>query len=147
MPQIEYAFLADAAEVQPGQKFHVLGGGVTRIAGPTMPFQHPHLALVVGIRLTASERSKEHELEFVLLAPDGATVTASSGRIVAHGPRDTEDVVLTIAVDMWNLTLATPGQYSVRVLLGGTERKRLPLDVVQTAAQTLDPVPEQRYLA
>jgi hypothetical protein len=26
MPEIEYAFLADAAEVQPGQKFHVLGG-------------------------------------------------------------------------------------------------------------------------
>ena len=28
MPDIEYAFLADAAETQPGQKFHVLGGGV-----------------------------------------------------------------------------------------------------------------------
>jgi len=143
MPQIEYAFLADAAEVQPGQKFNVLGGGVTRIAGPTVPFQHPHLALVVGIRLTAAERNKEHDMEFVLLGPDGTPVTTSSGRIVAHGPPDPNDLVLTIALDMWNLTLSAQGDYSVRILIGGTERKRLPL----TVAQSPEPLPEQRYLA
>ncbi|MGZ8514155.1 MAG: hypothetical protein ACXWXA_03850 [Candidatus Limnocylindrales bacterium] len=31
MPDIDFAFLADAAETVPGQKFHVLGGGVARI--------------------------------------------------------------------------------------------------------------------
>jgi hypothetical protein len=143
VPQIEYAFLADAAEVQPGQKFHVLGGGVTRIAGPTMPFQHPHLALVVGIRMAPAEKNREHDMEFVLLAPDGTTVTASTGRIVARGPADPDDVVLTIAVDMWNLTLRAPGQYSVRIMIGGTERKRLPLTVMQSR----EPVSEQKYLA
>jgi hypothetical protein len=143
MPQIEYAFLADAAEVQPGQKFNVLGGGVTRIAGPTLPVNHPHLALVVGIRLTTAERNREHDLEFVLLGPDGTRVAGSSGRVVAHGPPDPNDLVLTIAVDMWNLSLPALGDYSVRILIGGTERKRLPL----TVAQAREPVPEQRYLA
>ena len=37
MPEIDYAFLADAAETQPGQKFHVLGGGITRIGGRNVP--------------------------------------------------------------------------------------------------------------
>jgi hypothetical protein len=143
MPEIEYAFLADAAEVQPGQKFSVLGGGVTRVAGPAIPLQHPHLALVVGIRLTTVERNREHDLEFTLLAPDGSRVTTSSGRIVAHGPPDPGDVVLTIAVDMWNLVLPVQGEYSMRILIGGTERKRLPLVV----AQAREPLPEQRYLA
>ena len=72
MPEIDYAFLADAAETQPGQKFHVLGGGITRIGGRTFPLRHPHLALVVGLLVTAPETDREHELRIVLLDPDGA---------------------------------------------------------------------------
>ena len=72
MPEIDYAFLADAAETQPGHKFHVLGGGITRIGGRTFPLRHPHLALVVGLLVTAPETEREHELRIVLLDPDGA---------------------------------------------------------------------------
>ncbi len=143
MPEIEYAFLADAAEVQPGQKFHVLGGGVSRLSGTTLPFQHPHLSLVVGLRLSSTERNREHDLEFVVTAPDGATVTSSTGKVVAHGPHDPSDVILTLAIDLWNLTLASTGEYSVRILVGGSERKRLSLLVTQTR----ETAPEQRYLA
>ncbi|MGD0862896.1 MAG: hypothetical protein ABSA21_09045 [Candidatus Limnocylindrales bacterium] len=143
MPEIEYAFLADAAEVQPGQKFHVLGGGVTRLSGPSIPFQHPHLSLVVGLRLAATERNREHNLEFILTGPDGSPVTASSGRVVAHGPADPNDVILTLAVDLWNLTFASQGEYTVRILVGGSERKRLGL----TVAQSREPAAEQKYLA
>ena len=49
MPDIDFAFLADAAETVPGQKFHVLGGGVARIGGRRFPLRHPHLALVIGL--------------------------------------------------------------------------------------------------
>jgi len=49
MPDIDFAFLADAAETLPGQKFHVLGGGVARIGGRSFPLRHPHLALVIGL--------------------------------------------------------------------------------------------------
>jgi hypothetical protein len=143
MPDIEYAFLADAAEVQPGQKFHVLGGGVSRLSGPALPFTHPHLSLVVGLRLSAKERNREHELEFLVTAPDGSRVASSSGRVVAHGPADPNDVVLTLSVDLWNLTLAVAGEYAVHILVGGAERKRLAL----TVTQNRDAVPEQRYLA
>ena len=143
MPEIEYAFLADAAEVQPGQKFHVLGGGVTRVSGPALPFRHPHLSIVVGLRMTTVERNREHDLGFVLTAPDGTEVSSSSGKVVTHGPPDPNDVILTIAVDMWNLTLAAAGEYSVRVLVDGSERKRIPLQVTLTH----ETMPEQRYLA
>ena len=143
MPEIEYAFLADAAEVQPGQKFHVLGGGVTRVSGPALPLRHPHLSLVVGLRLTTVERNREHDLAFVVTAPDGAEVTSSSGKVVTHGPAEPSDVVLTIAIDLWNLTLPVAGEYSVRVLVDGSERKRIPLQVTQAR----EAIPEQRYLA
>lgn len=144
MPEIEYAFLADAAEVQPGQKFHVLGGGVTRVSGPALPFHHPHLSLVVGLRLTTVERNREHDLAFVVMTPDGSEVSSSSGKVVAHGPPDPSDVILTIAIDLWNLTLSVAGEYSVRILVDGSERKRIPLQVMQAREAA---TPEQRYLA
>ena len=71
MPDIDFAFLADAAETIPGQKFHVLGGGVARIGGRRFPLRHPHLALVIGLQVTAPETDREHEIRFVLLDPDG----------------------------------------------------------------------------
>ena len=52
MPDIEYAFLADAADARPGQKFAVIGGGVTRLGGAQFPLRHPHLALVCGLTVT-----------------------------------------------------------------------------------------------
>jgi hypothetical protein len=143
MPEIEFAFLADAAEAQPGQKFNVLGGGISRLSGPSLPFAHPHLSLVVGLRLTAQERNREHEIGFLITAPDGSSVAESTGRVVAHGPADPSDLVLTLAVDLWNLTLATAGEYAVRIMVAGSERKRLPL----TVSQNREVQPEQRYLA
>ena len=74
MPDIDFAFLADAAETVPGQKFHVLGGGIARIGGRKFPLRHPHLALVIGLQVTAPETEREHEIRFVLLDPDGAEV-------------------------------------------------------------------------
>ncbi len=55
MPDIDFAFLADAAQARPGEKFHVLGGGVSRLAARVFPFRHPHLALVIGLSVTAPE--------------------------------------------------------------------------------------------
>ena len=97
MPEIEYAFLADAAETPPGQKFHVLGGGIARIGGRTFPLRHPHLALVVGLLVTAPETEREHEIRFVLLDPDGGEVAGATGSLtrarLARRPRQHPDVL------------------------------------------------------
>jgi hypothetical protein len=127
MPDIEYAFLADAAESQPGQKFYVIGGGISQIGGRTFPLRHPHLALVVGMLVTAPETERPHELRFILLDPDGGEVAGATGSLVAHRQSDGRDATLTFAIDLWNLTFPGPGDYSFRILVNGSERKRLPL--------------------
>ena len=97
MPEIEYAFLADAAETPPGQKFHVLGGGVARIGGRAFPLRHPHLAVVIGLLVTAPETEREHEIRFVLLDPDGARGRRRDrqpdGPRLARRPRQHPDVL------------------------------------------------------
>jgi hypothetical protein len=126
MPDIEYAFLADAADARPGQKFAVLGGGVSRLGGPQFPLRHPHLALVVGLLVTSPELGAEHELRFVLLTPAGEEIATASATILANGPTDGRDTILTFSLDLWNLTFPAPGDYSIRILVDASERKRLP---------------------
>lgn len=132
MPEIDFAFLADAAETVPGQKFHVLGGGITRLGGPTFPLRHPHLALVLSLTVTAPELDREHELRFVLLDPDGGEIAGATSQIVAHGSPDGRDTNITFSIDLWNLTLPAPGDYSFRILVNGSERRRLPLIVARS---------------
>ena len=131
MPDIEYAFLADAADARPGQKFAVIGGGVSRLGGPQFPLRHPHLALVCGLMVTTPELGAEHELQFVLLTPEGKQLSNATAKILANGPPDGRDSVLTFSLDMWNLSFPAPGDYSIRILVDGSERKRLPLVVEQ----------------
>lgn len=133
MPEIDFAFLADAADARPGQKFNVLGGGVTRIGGPTFPLVHPHLALVIGMTVAATELGQDHELRFVLLSPGGAELSRAEAQIRADGfASGAGDTPVTFALDLWNLTFAEPGEYSFRVMVGGSERKRLALTLERT---------------
>ena len=134
MPDIEFAFLADAADARPGAKFSVLGGGVDRIGGQSFPLTHPHLALVIGLIVTTPEMRDEHVIRFLLLDQRGHEMTSGTANIVAHGENDGRDTVLTFAVDLWNLTFPLPGDYSFRLLIDGSERKRLPLNITQLGA-------------
>jgi hypothetical protein len=131
VPDIEYSFLADAADARPGQKFAVIGGGIARLGGPTFPLRHPHLALVVGLRVTAPELGSPHLVRFLVMTPSGATLSEAEATITASGGGDGRDTVMTFAIDLWNLSLPEPGDYSIRILIDGSERKRVPLFVEQ----------------
>lgn len=134
MPQIDYAFLADAADARPGQKFSVLGGGVSRLGGPRFPLRHPHLALVVGLAVASDEVGSEMELRFTVLTPSGTDMANAQATIVAGGREGDRDSVLTFALDLWNLSFPEPGDYVIRIVIDGEERKRLALVLEQRAA-------------
>lgn len=145
VPEIDYAFLADAAQTAPGHKFHVIGGGVNRLSGRTFPLRHPHLALVVGLSVTGPDTGRAHEIRFILLDPAGSEVAGATGNLVAHGPTDAGDATMTFSIDLWNLVFPAPGEYSFRLLVNGAERKRLPLVVTPSADVDQGAPGERRY--
>jgi hypothetical protein len=100
---------------------------VSRLGGPQFPLRHPHLALVCGLLVTSTELGRAHELQFVLLTPDGQQLSNATATIRAEGPTEGRDTVLTFSLDMWNLAFPVAGDYSSRILVDGSERKRLPL--------------------
>jgi hypothetical protein len=140
MPEVEFAFLADAADTPPGQKFSVLGGGVTRIGGPQFPLRHPHIALVICLAVTVPEFGREHEVRIVLLDPDGQEISGAQGAVVAQGAGDGRDTFVTFSVDLWSIAFPAAGDYSFRILVNGSERKRLPMQVVHMPGP-VGPVP------
>jgi hypothetical protein len=87
---------------------------------------------VCGLSVTAPEFGREHDLQFVLLTPDGQQLSNANAKVMANGTSDGRDTVLTFSLDMWNLTFPGPGDYSIRILVDGSERKRLPLVVEQS---------------
>ena len=84
--------------------------------------------------VTSPETERDHELRIVLLDPDGGEVTSATGSLVAHGQPDARDAILTFSIDLWNLAFPTPGDYSFRILVNGSERKRLGLLLVRAPA-------------
>ncbi len=74
----------------------------------------------------------------MLLDPDGAEVTGATGSLMAHGHPDARDAILTFSIDLWNLTFPSPGDYSFRILVNGSERKRLGLVLVRPPAAEPD---------
>lgn len=140
MPDIEFAFLADAAQARPGEKFSVLGGGVTRLGSRQFPFRHPHLALVIALSVTAPETAQEHEIRFVLLDPDGRELAGAGGVMQTSPPPDARDSIVTFAIDLWNVGFERAGDHSFRLLVDGSERKRLPLVVDRLPAEPAQPV-------
>jgi hypothetical protein len=140
MPEVEFAFLADAAETPPGQKFSVLACGDTRIGGPTFPLSQPHIALEICLPVTVPEVGREHEVRIVLLDPDGHEISSAQGGVVAQGAGDGRDTFVTFSVDLWSIAFPVAGDYSFRILVNGSERKRLPMEVVQMAAP-ISPLP------
>ena len=101
---------------------------------PAVPAAPPAPGLVIGLQVTAPETEREHEIRFVLLDPDGAEVAGATGSLVARSQRDGRDATLTFSIDLWNLTFPSPGDYSFRILVNGSERKRLPLLLLRPPA-------------
>ena len=61
----------------------------------------------------------------------GQQLSTATATIRAEGPSEGRDTILTFSLDLWNLAFPNPGDYTIRILVDGSERKRLPLVVEQ----------------
>lgn len=137
MPTLDFAFLADAAEAQPGRKFYVLGGGIDSIGAPRFPVVHPHMSLVIRIIVGTLETEEEHKLEIRLIDADGADVARANGTFSARGRTEPgREMALPLVMNLVNTRFERAGDYSVEIAINGEHARSLPLRLQQVAAQT-----------
>jgi hypothetical protein len=128
MPKLDFAFLADAAEAEPGRKFYVLGGGVDSIGAQAFPVVHPQLALLIRLLVHPTEAERPHALEIRLTDSDGGELVKLEGSFTAGtgGPPGRE-MPINISLAMANTRFERAGDYSIELLVDNQHVKSLPL--------------------
>ncbi len=130
MPDLDFAFLADAAEADPGRKFYVLGGGIDVIAGQASPLVHPHMALLMRFLVHPTELGRSHLLDVRLIDADGGEVARIEGGLEAQsGGPPGRPVGVNIVINMANTRFEKPGDYSIEIMMNNQHLKSLPLRV------------------
>jgi hypothetical protein len=129
--QLEYAFLADAAQASEGKLF-VLGGGIDRIFAQSFPAIHSHMTLVLKIELHPAECGREHNLEVELWDPDGTPIGGKlSGTFSAERPNDGSSAFVQVVLDLFNQAFPQPGNYGFQILADGQLLKSMSLRLVK----------------
>lgn len=141
--QVEYAFLADAADAPRGGKVSALGIGIDVLRVPDFPFVHNQMALVVKVRLDGSEYDRPHNIEVDILDPNDQVHVgpARATFMVARSEAAPERANFAqFVLEMAQTRYSAPGAYTFRVVMDGQELKRIPLYVERrSTAQTGDP--------
>ncbi|MCA1834500.1 MAG: hypothetical protein ABR548_08935 [Actinomycetota bacterium] len=135
MPELDFAFLADSAEAEPGRKFYVLGGGIDVIAGQSLPLVHPTMSLLMRFLVHPSELGRPHHLEVRLINADGGELAKLEGDLEAGATgQPGRPVSVNVVINLANTRFETAGDYSVEVMMNNTHQKSLPLRI-QVAGQ------------
>jgi hypothetical protein len=128
MPKLDFAFLADAAEAEPGRKFYVLGGGVDSINAPSFPVTHPLIALVIRLLVHPAEADHEHSLEIRMMDSDGAALANIQGTFTAAGTAPPgREIPMNLVFNMVSTRFERDGDYSLEILINNQHMKSLPL--------------------
>ena len=134
MPTLDFAFLADAAEAEPGRKLYVLGGGIDQIAGPEFPLVHPHMALVMRFLVPHNELDRDHHLLVRLTDPDGKELARIEGTLRTDPSAITGLAVpVNMVLNMVSTRFETPGAYAIDIVMDGEFCRTLPLRIAKVS--------------
>jgi hypothetical protein len=135
--ELDFAFLADAADVSMGKLF-VLGGAFDTIHVGGFPASHPILAVVLRLLLSPADLDRKHELQILLLDADAKHIASANGELMVPkapgSPAGWKQTVL-LPLRFFNVPFQQEGHYSIEILADGKMAKAIPLRVVQTPQQ------------
>jgi hypothetical protein len=130
MPDLDYAFIAEYARVDPGGKLTAIGASYTEVPVPQLPVSH---LLSVAGRIRSTLESEPARLR-VVLKPPGGNVSLSLESELRPGadlrPYDGDKVGIVFALTTV-VPLTTPGLCEVRLFLDDQEVRLLMFEVTQ----------------
>lgn len=123
---LDFAFVADAATVQPGGKINVLGV-FDRIRVPEFPARHARVALVMRLA-TSGPDAGDHAAVIRLVGPDGEQVLSLDGNLKV-GPASDPHAVTRIPhiLNLDRVVFKTPGTYTFEIRIDGEMAGQVPL--------------------
>jgi len=127
--KIDFAFLADSAEVLNG-KLYVMGGAFDTIWAKKFPAIHPKIAFVMRMTFEAAEVDRKHHLEILLMDEDGKNVAKAGGPLEikksANIYKGWPHPFLAV-MNFMNLSFPKAGDYSFNIVCNNTALKSVSL--------------------
>jgi hypothetical protein len=130
--EIDYAFLADSAEVING-KTYVMGGSIDSIWAKQVPVVYPKLSFVLRIVFEAGEIGRKHNLEIQIMDEDGSIIATVGGDMEIPGknpqaPKGWRSSLLTV-LNFANLQFPKFGTYNFNILADNFSLKSIPFRI------------------
>jgi hypothetical protein len=143
VPELDYALLADSAQVADG-KTYVLGGGVSILWRQEYPAP---LGFVLVLQLShhRSEANTNHELRIQVVDADGNPLLPEIqgqlglGEPPPHIPRNVPLMAALVIPFPPLPVIQRPGEYAVEILLDGRHLKSLPFAAAHPPAELMPP--------
>jgi hypothetical protein len=130
--ELIYVIPADAAQGSPNGKFSLLGGGIETINAHSFPAVQPGFALVVRLRILASEAEQDHKFSIDIIGPKDFRVTL--GDIIEFKPASSygasdRPFAVNLILNMPLLVFPEPGTYHFHLHVDNQEVGTFPLNV------------------
>ncbi len=126
-----FAFLCDSAN-QGGGKLNALGLGWDTIRVQKVPATHPTLCVVAKFEFHVSEAGTKQVAIRLMDADGGDVIPAMQGKLEVRPPSGSGPVItVEFVMSLNGIRFQSFGDYSVHIVVDGTEVSRLPFKVVQ----------------
>ena len=132
--EVDFAFLADAAEVANG-KLHLVGGAFDTIWTQQVPLRYPKLSLALRLLFSAAELDRTHKIEIRIRHEDGKIIVSPIGGDLSISknpnlPKGWRQGFLTV-MNFSDLTFPAFGDYSFELVVDNRNDKSIPLRIAQ----------------
>ena len=131
--EVDFAFLADSAQVV-GGKLYLVGGAFDTIWSPNLPVIHHGLSLPMKLLFSPGEMGKKYNLEINIIDEDGKRIATVNGSLEIERnpnlPPGWKQVFLTV-MNFANLKFEKFGDYSFEIVADNFSLKSVPLRISQ----------------
>jgi hypothetical protein len=138
--RLDAFILADAVSAPPDGKFNVLGGGLTKLTVPILPFTAP-FGLLIRLEVTEEEARAPHEFVFTWLDPAGVLLmppVTFSGQAQDVGELvEGEERFVMLALNIGGVPFGRPGPHKLEFRVDGELLRTAPLPVVALSQEEL----------
>lgn len=129
---VTLAVLADAANITEDGKLNLLGV-FNEISAEDFPCRHPQMYCVVMFEAGPAEFNKKKVVEIAIVRPDGEVLgklEADDVTVPKPAGKRTRSYVRMI-LNLQNVPFPEPGDYELSVLVGGEQKRSIPLTVMR----------------
>ena len=133
--EVVFSLIADAANISNDGKLNVLGK-FDRLNTTGFPTRHPSMTVVIQLRASPFEAGNERTLELILADPDEQPLARAMGRMTVPATAGPEPIdMLVPPITFRDLVFIRPGPHAFVIMLGGEEKGRAQLSVVEHAQE------------